>query len=58
MRSRSCPECQLATHGVSSLCLPAWLPRAQVLACPAEAEAILPWIKWFQSMIRWVQPIE
>jgi hypothetical protein len=23
-----------------------------VLACPAEAEAILPWIKWFQSMIR------
>ncbi len=26
----------------------------QVLACPADAEAILPWIKWFQSMIRWV----
>ncbi|KAI7841114.1 hypothetical protein COHA_005339 [Chlorella ohadii] len=23
-----------------------------VLACPADAEAILPWIKWFQSMIR------
>ena len=33
--------------------LPSWrCCCAQVLACPADAEAILPWIKWFQSMIR------
>ena len=42
----------LLHHGALPCCLPCLL---QILAGAADREAILPYIKWFQTMIRWVR---